>query len=77
MVGKIVYGAEYVNTPSAAHYCGYGVKHFRDMMKGYKLPKYGPKRNRYKLSDLDTWMESPNAFETHVGTRKGNFKRVE
>jgi hypothetical protein len=46
----------------AAEYCGYGYETFRKMMRSYQLPKYGPKRNRFSVVDLDAFMANPEEF---------------
>lgn len=57
-----LYGMAYVNFNQAAQYCGYKPEYFRKMVKGYYIPKYGPKRNRYKLDDLNKFMEDCSTF---------------
>ena len=63
-----LYGMAYVNFKQAAQYCGYKPDAFRKLISGYKLPKYGPNGNRYKLSDLDRFMEDPSEFSQQSRT---------
>lgn len=68
----------YRNTEEAAEYIGYSVRHFRRLVKEYGIPAFGPELNRFKLADLDTFMENPNAFKPTrlVHRRKGGFTPV-
>ena len=54
---------EYMSQKEAAEYCGFHYLTFHRHLKRYPLPRYGPKKNRYKRSDLDQWMENPNVFK--------------
>ncbi len=47
----------------AAEYCGYSPDGFRRLLKGYSMPKYGPRKNRYARSVLDAFMECPEMFK--------------
>lgn len=53
---------KYLNTKKAAEYCGYSRLYFGRIMELYRIPRYGPKRNRFKVSDLDNWMVKPELF---------------
>lgn len=53
----------YLTLPQAAEYCGYSTDHFREILKGYAVPTYGPKNNRYRAVDLDAWMENPDEYK--------------
>lgn len=54
---------QYLNQKQAAAYCGFSVDHFRkDVLPSYELPKYGPKRNKYRIIDLDAFMAEPEVF---------------
>lgn len=53
---------KYLNTKKAAEFCGYNHIYFGKLMELYKIPRYGPKRNRFKLADLEDWMMSPELF---------------
>lgn len=66
----------YVNFKEAAAYCGYERSSFYQLIKGYKLPQYGPKSNRYKLSDLDEFMSNSAAFTTNNERRSTGIKPV-
>ena len=35
---------------------------FRDYVKRYKIPRYGPGRNLYLVDDLRAFMEDPDCF---------------
>jgi len=69
---------EYLNLKEAAVYCGYrNAKSFSKLIKDYELPKYGPRRNRYKVSILDEFMESPTSFVAVPVRRRTGFIPVE
>ncbi|MFW5489062.1 MAG: DNA-binding protein [Desulfovibrio sp.] len=69
---------EYLNLKNAAVYCGYNsARSFSNLIKEYELPKYGPNRNRYKVSDLDDFMESPTSFVAAPVRRRTGFTPVE
>ena len=54
---------EYLNLKNAAYYCGYSnARSFSKLISDYDLSKYGPRRNMYKKSVLDEFMESPTEF---------------
>lgn len=53
---------KYFNIKKAASYCGYNAAYFGRIMEEYNLPKYGPKGNRLKATDLDAWMVNPMEF---------------
>jgi hypothetical protein len=52
----------FYNFREAAQYCGYAVDTFRDYLKLYTVPRYGPKKTRFAKSVLDKFMESPYLF---------------
>jgi hypothetical protein len=54
---------KYLSTKKAAEFCGYNHIYFGKLMDLYKIPRYGPKRNRFKVSDLEDWMMSPELFK--------------
>jgi len=68
---------EFLNLKNAAAYCGYGARHFARVTDGYQLPKYGPKLNRYKISDLEDFMASPSDFAVRAERRRTGFIPVE
>jgi hypothetical protein len=48
-------------------------------MDDYKIPRYGPKRNRFKVSDLEDWMMSPELFKADNDSESQenrNFRKV-
>lgn len=68
---------KYLNVKQAAKYCGYSHIYFARIMDDYQIPRYGPKRNRLKQSDLDEWMSNPQVFAV-VDDKEGRttFRRV-
>jgi hypothetical protein len=67
-----------MNVKNAASYCGYNPKHFSRVVSGFKIPRHGPKRNRFKRSDLDEWMIRPSCFSQgeDTTTPRTGFQRV-
>lgn len=68
----------YRTTEEAAEYIGYSVRHFRRLVEKHSIPAFGPELNRFKLADLDTFMENPEAFKSPriVHRRRGGFTPV-
>jgi hypothetical protein len=66
----------YLPLPQAAAYCGYSADRFRRIVKEYSVPRYGPSRNRFKIADLDDWMENPPAFRSVQPARRKKFTPV-
>lgn len=68
----------YHTTEEAAEYIGYSVRHFRRLVEKHSIPAFGPESNRFKLADLDTFMENSNAFKSVriVHRRRGGFTPV-
>lgn len=63
----------------AAEYCGYSPDGFHRLLKGYSMPKFGPRKNRYARSVLDAFMESPDTFKKSDSSslrRRRNLKPV-
>jgi|GEM_PF-5246410 len=61
----------------AAEYCGYkSPEHFSELLRGYVVPKFGPKRNRYARSVLDAFMSNPEAFKKCPPSKRYVPKRV-
>ncbi|EFL51847.1 hypothetical protein DesfrDRAFT_1382 [Solidesulfovibrio fructosivorans JJ]] len=61
----------------AAEYCGYkSPEHFAELLRGYVVPKFGPKRNRYARSVLDAFMADPEAFEKFPSASRYVPKKV-
>jgi predicted DNA-binding transcriptional regulator AlpA len=73
---------KYLNTKKAAEFCGYNHRYFAVLMEKYKIPRYGPKRNRFRVSDIEEWMKRPELFnivesQTSADNSKNlNFRRV-
>ena len=59
----------WLSTPRAAEYCGYSLDMFREYAKDYRIPKHGPKLNRYDVQELDEWMREPSCF-LNIGNEK-------
>lgn len=56
---------------NAAEYCGYkSPEHFAELLRGYVVPKHGPKRNRYAKSVLDAFMAYPETFSRDAPARR-------
>ena len=55
---------KYLNTKKAAEFCGFSHIYFARLIELYQVPRYGPKRNRFKVSDLEEWMMRPEVFKT-------------
>jgi len=53
---------QYLSLADAARYLSFSPRAFRDLVKKYLLPAYGPKRNRFRRSDLENFMENPVIF---------------
>jgi hypothetical protein len=68
--------SEYLNIKSAASYCGYNSKYFSRVCESFAVPRYGPKRNRFKKSDLDAWMRDPRMFQQIINEFRNGFKGV-
>ena len=52
----------YLSTKKAAIFCGYSHIYFARLMELYRIPRYGPKRNRFRVSDLENWMLQPDSY---------------
>ena len=71
----------YLTAAQAAEYCGYSPKnpdHFRGLVEVGCVPTYGPGRKRWRISDLDIWMEDQHAFTRRktVGRSRRGFTPV-
>lgn len=67
---------EFFNVKTAAAYCGYNDKYFGKLAKKNKIPRHGPRRNKFKRSELDLFMREPETFNrVHRETRTG-YRRV-
>lgn len=60
----------YVNLKEAAEYCGYSDSQFAALAKKYPLPRYGPSQTRFRIADLDAWMERPEDFTPSATPRR-------
>lgn len=52
----------YLSTSEAATFVKRSERTFRDYVKTYKIPRYGPGRNLYLKDDLRAFMENPYCF---------------
>lgn len=52
----------FLNAKDAAAYCCFTYTHFARLRATYRLPRYGPNRNRYAQADLEKWMKDPTCF---------------
>lgn len=68
----------YRTAEDAAEYIQYSVRHFWRLVSEHGIPTYGPANNRFRISDLDTFMENPQAFKSTVvqSRRRGGFTKV-
>lgn len=67
---------EYMNIKEAAKYCCYNAAYFGRVMEQYRIPKYGPKKNRLRIVDLDAWMKNPEIFSNTENEVRSGFRRV-
>lgn len=67
----------YLNQGEAAEFCGYCRNTFRAFAEKYDIPRYGPKKDRYRPEDLDAFMANPEAFHNPIRIRRAGFKPVE
>jgi len=69
----------YLTTGDAAEYIRYSVRQFRRLVDKHNIPTFGPESNRFRLADLDTFMENPNAFKVAraIHRRAGGFTAVQ
>ena len=68
--------AEFFNVKSAAAYCGFNPSYFSRLTAIFILPRYGPRRNRFKKSDLDQWMLNPSIFQKRLESARTGFRKV-
>lgn len=64
----------YLTPAEAATHLNVAARTLRDYARKFKIPKYGPFRNRYKVEDLDAFMADPSAFLTGRKTSPKNFR---
>jgi hypothetical protein len=67
---------EFFNVKTAAAYCGYNAKYFGKLAIKHKIPRHGPKRNRFKRSDLDLFMREAQSFIRVQRDLRTGFRRV-
>lgn len=61
MSGRIVQ-SPYLSQEQAAQFVNRSERTFREYVKKYSIPKYGPARNQYAEEDLRAFMENPHCF---------------
>lgn len=52
----------YLSQEQAATFVNRKERTFRDYVKKFKIPRYGPARNQYLVDDLRAFMENPYCF---------------
>lgn len=67
---------EYLTIKQAAEYCSYNAAYFGRVMEQYKIPKYGPNKNRIRVLDLEAWMKNPEVFANIDAEIRSGFRRV-
>ncbi|MDR2488462.1 MAG: DNA-binding protein [Desulfovibrio sp.] len=69
----------FFNTAEAARYCGYrSGRAFLAVLRGYDVPRLGPKKNRFSRVTLDEFMSNPDAFRPCVVRRMSKkIRRLE
>ena len=58
----------FFTTEKAAEYCGYRKSTFRDLLKDYELPKFGPRKTKFARTVLDAFMATPEVFLRGAGS---------
>jgi hypothetical protein len=66
----------YLNLKDASTYCGYKPRTFSDIVKQYNIPKYGPRRNKFSVSDLDIWMQNTVIFMQNDTKLRRNMMKI-
>lgn len=67
---------EFMGVKRAAEYCGYNGKYFGKLAVKYKIPRHGPRRNKFKRSELELFMREPEAFLRVYRERRTGFREV-
>ncbi|MDK2957030.1 MAG: hypothetical protein PWQ57_2526, partial [Desulfovibrionales bacterium] len=52
----------YLSTQDAAAYLSFNYDHFRLLARKHQIPRRGPSKNRFAVTDLDRWMTDPHCF---------------
>lgn len=52
----------YLSTQDAAAYLAFNYDHFRILARKHQIPRLGPSKNRFAVTDLDRWMSDPDCF---------------
>lgn len=52
----------YFNLKDAARFLGYAPRTFQEYVRQYRIPRVGPRQNRFSRRDLESFMENPQAF---------------
>ena len=61
MSGRIV-DSPYLSQVQAAQFVNRSDRTFREYVRKYQIPRYGPARNQYAEEDLRAFMENPHCF---------------
>lgn len=61
MSGRVVQ-SPYLSQNQAAQFINRSSRTFREYVRKYKIPKYGPSRNLYAEEDLLAFMQTPHCF---------------
>ncbi|SFW75984.1 MULTISPECIES: hypothetical protein [Desulfovibrio] len=67
---------EFLTIKQAALYCSYNAAYFGRIMEQYKIPKYGPNKNRIRVLDLEAWMKNPEVFTNIESETRSGFRRI-
>lgn len=62
MSDKRLVQSPYLSQEQAARFINRSDRTFREYVRKYKIPKYGPGRNQYAEDDLRAFMENPHCF---------------
>lgn len=55
---------EYLTLAEAAQYTGYSPDTLGQYFREGEVPRYGPKRNKFRKVDIDAYMENPQIFRS-------------
>ncbi|MDK2957624.1 MAG: hypothetical protein PWQ57_3122 [Desulfovibrionales bacterium] len=68
----------YLTRKEAADYLRYSLTTFDRHVRAFKIPRYGPGRNRFYREDLDKFMNNPQCFkaERRVKQRRQGWTPV-
>ena len=52
----------YLSAQDAAAYLAFNYDHFRILARKHRIPRRGPSKNRFAVTDLDRWMTDSDCF---------------